>query len=228
MNNDFNTEYLELLRKIWFSGIETAPRGMKVKELLGEKLKLISPENNLITIPQFKTNINYVTDELKWYLSGSNNINFTPLIKRSWERYSDDGIHVNSAYGYRIFGKHPDFINQWDWVKKKLSCDSDSRQAIININDVSDKCLENTKDFPCTIACQVFIRDNKLYWVTYMRSQDIFLGMRNDVYCFTELQKILAKELSIDCGNYIHFCGSLHLYEKNYERVFDFLKSVIV
>lgn len=217
--NQTNKEYLNALKKLYKSKNIINPRGKNTKELIGYLFKFNSPQNKLITIPEFKTNEKYAHEEYLWYLNAGNNINFSQTIKNTWEKFSDDGIHVNSAYGHRIFGNHENInINQWEWIKKKLEKDINSRQCIININLPSDKYKE-TLDFPCTIYCQIFVRENKLIWITNMRSQDIYYGTRNDIYCFMSFQELLAKELKILCGNYYHFCGSLHIYEKQFEKL---------
>jgi thymidylate synthase len=173
----------------------------------------------LITIPGFETNIKYAEEELKWYYAATNKIDFSPVIKKTWQKFSDDNMTVNSAYGIRIFGKHKIInINQWDWCIEKLKNDIGSRQAIINLNSYFDK-LTLTKDFVCTIYFQIFIRNNKLIWITNMRSQDIYYGTRNDIYCFTKMQQRMAKELNIECGEYIHICNSLHIYEQQYYKL---------
>ena len=220
----FNNIYYNLLLRLWAYGDTVQPRGMKVKELMCVKFELQEPKDNIITLPEFKTNIEYAEEELRWYYSGSNDINFSETIKKTWKQFSDDGVHVNSAYGYRIFGNNPGFVNQWEWVKETLKNDRDSRRCVININSYFDK-DKPTADFPCTIACQVFIRDNKLYWITMLRSQDIYLGMRNDVYCFTKMQQRLAAELNVLCGSYFHICNSLHIYEQHFEKVIKLLES---
>jgi thymidylate synthase len=46
-----------------------------------------------------------------------------------------------------------------------------------------------------------------------MRSNDVFLGLAHDVFCFTMLQEIIARSLSVDIGTYKHMVGSLHIYE---------------
>lgn len=220
----FNEIYKELLKQIWFNGIETNPRNMKCKELIGISFILEDPNDNIITIPNFETNLNYAKNEFAWYLSGTDRIDFNEKIQKIWIKYSDDGITVNSNYGNRIYGNKKGFINQWEWIKEKLKNDSSSRQCVFNINCIEDK-FKETKDFPCTMYAQVFIRENKLYWLTNMRSNDIFFGTRNDVYCFTEWQKLLANELKIDLGSYIHFTGSIHLYENCYSKVEKLLEE---
>lgn len=219
-------EYLGALMALAVIGMESAPRGMRVKEVLAYKF-VIDPMENVVTLPGWETNLEYAKKELEWYLSGTNRIDFDPLIEKTWKQFSDDGETVNSAYGKYIFGFPiitSDFKvkSQWSWVLEKLREDPDSRQCVMNINSMKHK--ENpTKDFPCTIALQVFIRNKKLFWITYMRSQDLFYGTRNDVYCFTELQKKMAAELGVELGTYTHVMGSMHLYEKHW----DLLKRTV-
>ena len=213
-----NEIYLEAIKKIWEEGRTTKPRGFVCKELLGQTL-VFNPNDNVITLEGLKTNMRYAKLELEWYKCGSNRLDYDPLIERVWTQYSDDGVTVNSAYGQYFFDQLVEDGSgrtQWKWIKDKLSSDNDTRQAVLNINQVKHK--YDTKDMPCTICCQVLIRNNKLYWITMMRSNDVFKGLRNDLYCFTELQKQLAKELGIETGDYIHFAGSFHLYEEDYEK----------
>lgn len=215
---NFNEVYLQMLKELWYKGKESSPRGMKIKELIPYFFE-IDERDKIITLPGFETNIKYAEEELLWYYSGTNEITFSPLIERTWKQFSDDGIHVNSAYGHRMFTvEHPDIrINQWDWCLQKLREDRDSRQAVINLNLPSDK-EKPTKDFCCTMYAQIFIRDNKLHWITNIRSTDIRKGIRNDVYCFMSMQQMMAQELNVEVGNYYQFCGSLHLYEEDFER----------
>lgn len=221
---NYNQQYYNALEKILLEGRIVNPRVLECKEVICFQFK-IDPNDNIITLPGFETNVKYAKEELKWYLSGSNRIDFSDIIKKTWKKYSDDGIHVNSAYGHRIFGRHTLFLNQWEWVKEELKADKHSRRCVININSVIDK--KETNDSPCTMFYQVLIRDNKLIWITTMRSQDIYYGTRNDIYCFTEMQKKLAKELKLEVGDYYHLCNSLHLYEKHYIKAENLLKTDI-
>lgn len=217
-----NREYKKALKCLQTYGLSTEPRKMKIKELIAYSMYL-DPKHKIITIPGFETNVDYAKKELEWYFSATNKIDFDPVIEKTWKKFSDDGYTVNSAYGHRIFGKHTDFPNQWEWIKNKLKEDPYSRQCICNLNYPKDK-SSATKDFVCTVYFQVFIRENKLIWITNMRSQDIFYGTRNDVFCFMSMQERLANELGVEVGEYIHFCGSLHIYEKHFDKLDNLFK----
>ena len=53
---------------------------------------------------------------------------------------------------------------------------------------------------------------------TYMRSNDLWMGFPNDVFQFTCMQIYLAMRLGLDLGTYTHIAGSLHLYERDFEK----------
>lgn len=220
--------YYQTLTNIINVGKDCSPRGIKTREILGYVGRLHNPEQNIITIPGLETNLEYAKAELEWYLSGTSRIKDLPeKYWHIWEKFSDDGERVNSAYGQYIFrkylikdkdGKYNQSKSQWQIVKEILENDRESRQGVINILEVENK-LQPTKDMPCTISLQYLIRDDKLYAITTMRSNDAYLGFRNDLYCFTELQKKMAKELNIDTGWYQHNVGSLHLYGDKISKI---------
>ena len=52
-----------------------------------------------------------------------------------------------------------------------------------------------------------------------MRSSDIILGLAYDVPAFTTIQEILANELGVELGEYVHTSNSLHCYERDFEML---------
>jgi thymidylate synthase len=65
------------------------------------------------------------------------------------------------------------------------------------------------------LTLQFLLRDDRLHLVVTMRSNDAYLGLPHDVFCFTMLQEIVARSLERELGIYRHFVGSMHLYERN-------------
>ena len=184
--------------------------GAVAGEVINAITVIDDPKDNLVTSPIRKLSHKYAIGELLWYLSGSNKLDAIANYSKAWNKLSDDGETVNSAYGYRIFEKFG--FDQWEHVKGLLKADPNSRQAVIHIKEPNP---EKTKDLPCTVALQYFIRDGKLYATTYMRSNDIWLGFPYDVFTFTCLQIKMAFELGVGIGSYTHIAGSLHLYSRN-------------
>ena len=152
----------------------------------------------------------YAVGEFLWYLSGSNKLKEISKYTKNWERFSDDGENLNSCYGWCI--KHKFGFDQYEYVKELLKKDRNTRQAVIHIKEPNNK---PSKDINCTVCLQFFIRENKLYLTTYMRSCDLWYGFPYDVFNFCNLQVLLSMELGVELGTYTHICGSLHLYERD-------------
>lgn len=190
-------------------GMEQESRvGGVVGEVLNAVTVIEDPTRGIIFSDIRKMPMRYAVGEILWYLSGSNKLKDIEGYSGFWKNISDDGETLNSAYGYRIF--HQFGFDQWEHVKKQLTDDPTSRQAVIHIKDASNK---PTKDTPCTVALQYLIRDGKLHATTYMRSNDIWRGFPYDVFAFTAFQIKMAMELGVGIGEYTHIAGSLHLYK---------------
>lgn len=196
--------------------VESSRDGAVVGEFLNAVTIIEDPTRNIITSTDRKMPMRYAVGELLWYLSGSNRLSDITKFSKVWERMSDDGETVNSAYGHRILDQFG--FNQLEYVVSALIANPNSRQAVIHIKDPQDytKCI--TKDVPCTVCLQFFIRDGKLHMTTYMRSNDVWTGFPYDVFSFTCIQILVAFRLHIDIGTYTHIAGSLHMYQRSLEE----------
>lgn len=186
--------------------------GAVVGEICDAVFCVEDPTRNIVTNRIRKMPMRYAIGELAWYLSGSNRVRDIAPFAKKWEEISDDGIHNNSAYGWRIRDKF-DF-DQWEYVKQLIQKDPNTRQAIIHIKDADNR---PTKDTPCTVYLQFLLRDGKLNLSVHMRSNDIWMGVPYDMFSFTFLQMKMAMELGVDIGQYTHYAGSLHIYARDYQ-----------
>ena len=204
----------------WYTTLCTNPSITESRDgdICGEIINAITvindPTRCVMKSQLRKLPMRYAIGELLWYLSGNNKLSEIQKYTKNWDRMSDDGITVNSNYGYCIKSKYG--FDQWEYIKSMLSKNPESRQAVIHI-----KTADNTesKDVNCTVCLQFIIRDNKLYMTTYMRSNDIWLGFPYDVFQFTAMQVLLSMELGVELGTYTHIAGSLHLYQRNYQEL---------
>jgi thymidylate synthase len=58
-----------------------------------------------------------------------------------------------------------------------------------------------------------------------MRSNDAWFGLVHDVFAFTMLQEMVARDLEVGIGTYTHFVASLHLYEDTLEKARNFVNE---
>lgn len=85
-------------------------------------------------------------------------------------------------------------MTQYDWVISNLSKNLDSRKAFININQVNHKKLD-TRDFPCTLGMQFFVRNKHLCCAVSSRSTDIYTGLPYDMGFFSFITELVYKDL---------------------------------
>lgn len=207
---------IDLVWTRWYDKISkmNEPNDSRDGMVIGEVINAISviedPTKNVLLSPIRKLSMRYAIGEFLWYLSGSNKLKEISKYTKNWERFSDDGENLNSCYGWCI--KHKFGFDQYEYVKELLKKDRNTRQAVIHIKEPSNK---PSKDINCTVCLQFFIRENKLYLTTYMRSCDLWYGFPYDVFNFCNLQVLLSMELGVELGTYTHICGSLHLYERD-------------
>lgn len=55
--------------------------------------------------------------------------------------------------------------------------------------------------------------------IVNMRSNDVWVGMPNDVFCNTMIQILMCKLLNLNLGWYQHQVGDLHAYEKHFDLI---------
>lgn len=193
-------------------------RGLQTKEIINCSLVLDNPRDNLVTLAERDTSLRYLAGELCFYLSGSNRLEDINKYSSFWDKISDDGETVNSAYGYNLFVKRNNTgVAQFDYVVSCLEKDPHTRKAIAFMSGPDD--AKESKDNICTTTLQFLIRNNKLSLITTMRSNDIRYGLTYDLPYFTILQQIIAIKLGVELGAYMHNVGSMHVYDNYYDQL---------
>lgn len=207
---NINEIYKDLCGKLqWFS-----EKVGNTREVRNVSFTFDVNEGNIVSCRDIS--LPYLFGEMTWYLAGSQSMQFISKFGSLWSRISDDGETSNSAYGAIMFMRH-DF-NQVNRIVELLKKDKNSRRAVINFNVPNPRVIE-TKDEPCTICLQFLIRNGKLDCTGVMRSNDIWFGLPYDIVFFTEVQKYIAAQVGIGVGTYTHFATSLHVYEKDLDKL---------
>lgn len=209
--------YRAILKHLLDFGKNVSPRGMVTKEIIGYSFSLEHPEYNVVTQATRKVSLPFMAAEGMWILSGSNDARLITPYNSNIGKFSDDGLFFRGAYG-------PKVMDQMPYIIQTLRDDPESRQALLTIWRERPG---PSKDIPCTITMQFFVRDQRLHMVVYMRSNDAWLGLPYDVYNFTLIQRYVASLLKVDIGQYHHHVGSLHLYEANWRRAALLLEEPI-
>lgn len=216
IKNSVDDILLALLPKVLKDGCYVESSKGKNKEILGVHIILQNPLNRISKSLARNLFISPL-GEFFWYLSGSNKLEDIKFFISKYERYSNDGVILNGAYGKRMFeGEDHNQINK---VIRLLERKTHTRQAVIQLFKSSDLDDESNRDVPCTCTIQLIQRNGKLDMFVNMRSNDLFVGFPHDVFCFTMLQEMIANKLELDLGKYHHFVSSLHIYENDFHKV---------
>jgi len=89
-----------------------------------------------------------------------------------------------------------------------------TNQAFMAVGDSQSIFLS---DPPCLRAIDTRIRDNRLNFVVYFRSWDLWAGFPSNLAAIQLLKEYMAGEIGVDDGEIIAMSKGLHLYEYSWE-----------
>lgn len=230
-----NEMWMVASRDVFERGERLESRAGPCVELVGWSGRLTDVESNVLLCPERAIDPAYACAELLWYLSGQRSVEMMCAYAPSYKRFANPqeptGVAMG-AYGHR-WRCSPGFVDateedpdeklsdQLHAVEELLSAKPETRQALVTMwdsGDVVHAIHGQYNDLPCTVCLQFLLRGEKLHCSAYMRSNDLWLGMPYDVFCFTSVQRILANRLGVAPGDYVHNVGSLHAYESTFSR----------
>lgn len=233
--NDFLVKTSRLLLD---NGIVRETRGMRCYELSEPFIfKITEPTARLVTFPERKWNVALPYAESLWLASGRNNMDFITHYLLRMNDFSDDGKFMRAGYGSRLRAYNGEFqdyqvsevlpheahwVDQFKYVIDCFEKDSETRRAVINIDDTmkdefdEDGKIKSTRDIPCTRLLH-FLKNGhsgKLDLTVYMRSNDMLWGASAvNIFNFTFMQEYFAAMLGLDIGSYFHIANNFHYYE---------------
>lgn len=218
----------DLMRRVFIRLLSGHRQNNRVKaskgsntEVFGALLELTDPRARLGR-SRARARVFSPLGELMWYLRGSDALGPIQHYIDNYHKYSDDNETLNGAYGKRIFAagraNGEPVQDEWQRVIDTLRVSSGSRNAVIQIYANADGAKrqdteKRSKDIPCTCTLHFVIRKGRLLLHVHMRSNDAHWGLPHDIFAFTMLQEIAARELGVEIGSYQHSVASLHLYD---------------
>ncbi|MCQ9209064.1 thymidylate synthase [Granulicatella seriolae] len=113
--------------------------------------------------------------------------------------------------------KSGETIDQISDLIDLLKNNPDSRRMIVsawNPEDVPSMALP-----PCHTLFQFYVADGKLSCQLYQRSADIFLGVPFNIASYALLTHLLANEVGLEVGDFVHTFGDAHLYSNHLDQI---------
>lgn len=92
----------------------------------------------------------------------------------------------------------------------KLRTNPDDRRIILsawNVEELRDMALP-----PCHVMSQYRVIDGRLNCLMYQRSCDVGLGVPFNIASYALLTHILAREVGLEVGDFVHTLGDAHIY----------------
>lgn len=109
-------------------------------------------------------------------------------------------------------------IDQLKDVIESLKTNPDSRRHIVTAWNPEDV-PSNMALPPCHALFQFYVANGKLSCQLYQRSADIFLGVPFNIASYSLLVHLIANEVGLDVGEFIHTLGDAHIYQNHLMQV---------
>lgn len=72
-----------------------APRGLLIKELIGEGFEIKDPRKRILGNTGRKMSLSFAVGEFLWYLRGSNSVKIMQYYSKIYPNFSDDGEELS-------------------------------------------------------------------------------------------------------------------------------------
>jgi len=162
-----------------------------------------------------------IIHELLWFLKGETNVKYLQDHGvRIWNEWAKPDGELGPIYGYQwrswptADGRHIDQIKQ---VMESLKNNPDSRRHIVSAWNVGE--IEHMALPPCHILFQFYVANGKLSCQLYQRSADVFLGVPFNIASYALLTHMMANQLDLQVGDFVHTLGDAHIYLNHIEQV---------
>ena len=242
-------QYHELMDRVLREGIDKSDRtGTGTRSVFGHQMRFdLSEGFPLVTTK--KLHLKSILHELIWFISGDTNIRYLcqngvriwddwPFatyaksadydgidLKEFAARIADDDEfaakwgNLGPVYGYqwRFWPGPHGPVDQLRDVLEGIRRNPDGRRHIVsawNPGYVDQMALP-----PCHAFFQFYVADGKLSCQLYQRSADIFLGVPFNIASYALLVHMMAQDLGLAVGDFVHTLGDAHIYSNHLEQV---------
>lgn len=205
-------------------------------ELLAKRVDLDPYSPYIYLDKNFQTPKKYVKSELDWYKSmdlsiiGHEGIESNPTWNACCTK--DDKKEINSNYGWCVFSEENG--SQYDNCLEVLKKDKTTRNALIVYNRpeiYKDYKRDGMHDMICTMYSHFFIRNNRLYMVHQMRSNDIRFGficsdLAWNCFVYQNMYEDLKETYpDLEVGVIRWTSDSMHLYSRHFDDLKKFVED---
>ena len=213
-------QYLQLLQHILDNGTEKTDRtGTGTKSCFGYQLRF-DLQKGFPMVTTKKLHVKSIFYELLWFLKGETNIKYLKENGVSiWDEWANEAGELGPVYGeqWRSWkGADGVVVDQITELIKQIKTTPDSRRLIVSAWNVAE--LPKMALMPCHTLFQFYVADGKLSCQLYQRSADVFLGVPFNIASYALLTMMIAQVCDLECGDFVHSFGDVHLYNNHIEQ----------
>jgi len=242
-------QYHELMERVLREGSDKSDRtGTGTRSVFGHQMRFDLAEG-FPMITTKKLHLKSILHELIWFISGDTNIRYLCQNGvRIWDdwpfaTYSKsadyDGIDIKEfsariaadvnfaakwgdlgpVYGYQWrFWPGPNGpVDQLRDVLEGIRSNPDGRRHIVSA--CNPGYIDQMALPPCHAFFQFYVADGKLSCQLYQRSADIFLGVPFNIASYALLLHMMAQDLGLQVGDFVHSLGDAHIYSNHTDQV---------
>jgi thymidylate synthase len=206
--------YVAVVKAVAEHGEKVSPRGQDTREFQAATLIIEDPFDTLPTGVGRGLVPGIAAVESAQLLAGESRPELTIAVSPTFKNFTEDNGIFHGAYGPRTAN-----YDQFAMVERRLRKDPSSRQALATIWQPEFDTYDEKRDYPCTLLYHFMIRNDRLIMETVMRSNDVILGLGYDAFQHSRVQIAMASVLGVEPGEYRHHAMSLHLYERDLDKV---------
>ena len=212
MYSDVNEAYSDMqANKMHFCEREETRNGPALAYQGPVLISHVMPYRRVLFDPVRDANPFFHYMEAIWMLAGSENVDFPAQFAKQIKEYSDDGVTLNGAYGFRWFYHWEDQVGE---IIEMLRKDSKTRRAVLTMWDPQFDLGSSSKDIPCNTHVYFRQVDGRLDMTVCNRSNDLVWGaLGANVVHMSILQEYIAHAADLPVGTYHQFTNNLHVYE---------------
>ena len=213
-------QYLQLLQHILDNGTEKTDRtGTGTKSCFGYQMRF-DLQKGFPMVTTKKLHVKSIFYELLWFLKGDTNIKYLKDNGVSiWDEWANEAGELGPVYGeqWRSWkGADGVVVDQITELIKQIKTTPDSRRLIVSAWNVAE--LPKMALMPCHTLFQFYVADGKLSCQLYQRSADVFLGVPFNIASYALLTMMIAQVCDLECGDFVHSFGDVHLYNNHIEQ----------
>ncbi|MEY3676528.1 MAG: hypothetical protein RL099_1443 [Bacteroidota bacterium] len=213
-------QYLQLLQHILDNGTEKTDRtGTGTRSCFGYQMRF-DLQKGFPMVTTKKLHVKSIFYELLWFLKGDTNIKYLKENGVSiWDEWANEAGELGPVYGeqWRSWkGADGVVVDQITQLIEQIKKTPDSRRLIVSAWNVAE--LPKMALMPCHTLFQFYVADGKLSCQLYQRSADVFLGVPFNIASYALLTMMIAQVCDLECGDFVHSFGDVHLYNNHIEQ----------